>query len=182
MSGISPHQAAQKVAQYKTAVMDEIQRRCSKYIDELTDLAIEYRRTNLVAHDFTGNLLNSIAVALYRSGKLVEANFASDRVEPAIKRKMTVRNGHYYFSNDYSGVESEYDPTIDTDEGFGRDDAHRFVASYRPPGRHLFDIVVVYATEYATWVERMRASTGILALWADAPYIAVTCLELGKSN
>lgn len=188
MSGIRDA-AIKKVAKYRKDIMDEIQQRCVKYIDELCDLAIEYRLNNENAHNFTGNLMNAIAVGLYRKGKLVEARFSSDSpdVGPALWEKMSGPALHR-FNYDYDGGDyfneggSTYWAEVKTDRGKGITDAHSFIGSYKPEGHHLFDIVLAYTTEYALFIERVRKSTGIIGVYSEAPSIAMHCLELGKSN
>ena len=179
MSGISVQQAIAKVDAYREAIIKETRRRCVIFIDNLLEAAIEYRLQQ--GHNFTGNLINSIAVGLYQERKLTEIRYASDELKSAIQVKMTYPK-RYAFTRDWDGDASHYIPAIATNEGWGKDDARTFISGYRPGGKNLFDIVVAYTTEYASFVEKQRSSTGILSLYAEAPSIAMLCLELGKSN
>lgn len=189
MSGISPQQAARKVAAYKIAVMDEIERRCDKYLDQLLDAAIKYRLTNEDAYDFTGNLINSICVGLWRERKLVKAVYSSNKVPKAVWSKATAmydKDGNpvrHYLAYDYSGgVDTYLTAEVNTNRGWGKTDALMFINSYQPEGDNYFDIVVAYTTEYALFVERVRKTTGILNTYMDAEALAFRTLELGRSN
>lgn len=175
MSGISPKQAAQKVKAYRKAVMDEIERRCVKYCDQLCLEAIEHRQSAPGKHNFTGNLINSIVTCVYREKKPVYACYAGDSLPQAIQVKMTAPE-HYHFSYDYEGEESDYTAEVKTDKGWGENDARRFFRSYRPSGDYIFHIVVAYPVEYASFVERKRGTTGILGTWSEAQRIGKTFL------
>ena len=67
-----------------------------------------------------------------------------------------------FFKRDYDGEESAYLPTIETNGGWGKDDAQEFFESYKPKGNNLFDVVVAYTVEYANWVQMERGTAGIL--------------------
>lgn len=135
---------------------------------QILESAVRARENDPKAHDFTGNLLNSIVVCLYENGKPYAPYFASDLVPSAIRPKMrrivlsNKRRIGYRFYPDYSGSNSVYIPTVDTNGGWGRQDAEEFFASYRPGGNNMFDIVVAYTVEYANWVQMQRQTTGIL--------------------
>ena len=180
MSATNQQIVRKGVDAYKKQIFDEVEKRCRKFCDALCQEAIVSRLTNERAHNFTGNLLNSIVVCLYRDKKPVYACYAADKVIKAIQVKMTSPK-HYHFKKDYDGAESNYSPTIETNEGWGEEDARAFFQSYRPSGNNLFDIVVAYPTEYAEWVEIRRATTGILGTYAYAERMGVTWLKLPQS-
>lgn len=175
MSGISPQQAAKVVAAYKVAVMDEIEKRCKSYCDELCRRAIENRQEAPGKHNFTGNLITSIVTCVYREHKPVYACYAGDSLPTPIQVKMTAPR-RYHFDYDYQGDSSNYKATVKTNEGWGQDDAVEFFQSYRPDGKHIFDIVVAYPVEYAQFIEDERHTTGILQTYADAKRLGVTYL------
>lgn len=177
MSGISPRQAIQKIEAYKKAITDEIERRCTQYCSELCLQAIQSRRNNPDAHNFTGNLLNSIVVGLYREGIPRYAYYASQYVQSAIQVKMS--RGRYHFDPDYDGTKSSYVPVVKTNGGWGEEDAKNFFESYRPKGKNLFDIVVAYPVEYADFIEKLRGTTGIMETWAEAKQIGREYLCIG---
>lgn len=189
MYGINPKQAALKVKAYKEAIIQEIENRCSKYIEQLLDAAIKYRLTNPDAYDFTGNLVNSICVGLWRENKLVKAVYSSDKVPKAVWSKATAMydaDGNpvrHYLAYDYSGgVDTWLTAEVNTNRGWGKTDAMMFINSYIPNSGMLFDIAVAYTTEYALFVERVRKTTGILNTYMDAEALAFRTLELGRSN
>ena len=177
MSGISPREAAKLVGAYKTVLMDEIERRCRSYCDQLCLRAIENRQSALGKHNFTGNLITSIMSCVYRERQPVYACYAGDSLPTPIQVKMTAPR-HYHFEMDYEGGPSNYTARIKTNEGWGHDDAVNFFQSYRPRGKNLFDIIVAYPVEYAEFV---TATTGILQTWSDAQQIAMTYLCI-KNN
>lgn len=179
MSGINPKEAAKKVSEYKKAVMDEIESRCIKYCDQLCLEAIEHRQSAPGKHNFTGNLINSIVTCVYREKKPVYACYAGDSLPQAIQVKMTYPN-QYHFDRDYEGGESNFKPDVKTDQGWGEDDAKRFFQTYRPSGDCIFNIVVAYPVEYASFVEARRKTTGIIGTWEEAKRISKTYLCLNK--
>ena len=89
------------------------------------------------------------------------------------------RKRSYVFRPDYEGVNgSKYRPEVPTDRGWGADDAEKFLLSYKPQGRNMFDIVIAYPVEYATWVEQNRGTTGILQTYSYADKTGVTFMKL----
>ena len=48
------------IANYKQAIFDEVEKRCRKFCTDLCQEAIKARQNNEAAHNFTGNLINSI--------------------------------------------------------------------------------------------------------------------------
>ncbi len=162
-------------------IIPETEARLKSWCSQILDAAILARQRDPKAHNFTGNLLNSIVVCLYRERQPVMAWYAGDRVPEAIMPKMRKRERRrVFFSQDYDGGESAYLPTVDTDGGWGRDDAEEFFESYVPPGNNLFDIVVAYTVEYGKWVEMERATTGILNVKHFAERTAVRFLTLNR--
>lgn len=140
---------------------DEMESRLKKHCDDICERAVDFRLDEKGAHDFTGNLLNSIVVALYRRGKLVQATFSSSMVPGEIAPKMTMGK-FYHWKPDYQGVERTYTPEVKTNEGYGKYDAQSFVTYYQANPKLIFEIVCAYTTEYATWVEQQRNTTGFL--------------------
>ena len=152
------------VEDYKNRVIiPTMEARLKSWCSQILDAAILARQRNKRAHNFTGNLLNSIVVCLYKNRKPVMAWYAHDRVPEAIMPKMKMRlRKRIFFKRDYDGEESAYLPTIETNGGWGKDDAQEFFESYKPKGNNLFDVVVAYTVEYANWVQMERGTAGIL--------------------
>jgi hypothetical protein len=167
------------IAGYKTAIFDEVENRCRKFCTDLCQEAINARKNAPGAHNFTGNLINSIVVCLYRNREPINAYYAAQHVPKAIQVKMRQRTRkHYRFNPDYDGDKSHYLPTVQTNGGWGEDDARHFFQDYVPKGKNLFDIVVAYPVEYGNWVETQRSTTGILQTYAHAEAVGVTYLKL----
>lgn len=173
------------IAGYKTAIFDEVENRCRKFCTDLCQEAIRARKNAPGAHNFTGNLINSIVVCLYRNREPINAYYAAQYVPKAIQVKMRFRKRkRYRFKVDYDGPAdggrkyNYYLPTVQTNGGWGEDDARHFFQDYVPKGKNLFDIVVAYPVEYGNWVETQRSTTGILQSYAHAEAVGVTYLKL----
>ena len=148
---------------FEKRILDTTERELQKYCWRILDAAIKARERNPKAHNFTGNLLNSIVVCLYRRKNPVIAYYSSSLVLEAIRPKMRKRKRiPVSFNPDYEGRITKYLPTVQTNGGWGYEDAQEFFESYTPHGDNMFDIVVAYTTEYANWVEMERQTTGIL--------------------
>lgn len=184
MSGTNSQIIRAAIAEYKTKIYEEVGNRCRKFCMDLCQEAIKDRRNTPGAHDFTGNLITSIVVCMYKDGVAQDAWYASMYLQKAIRIKMRQRpvRKRYYFKQDYSGeAKTTYTPSEDSPKvsgRFGVDDAKEFFRSYRPPGKHLYDIVVAYPVEYAEWVEMHRSTTGILQTYAHAEQVGVQFLKL----
>lgn len=109
-------------------------------------------------HNYTGNLINSILVAVYENGNPVKAMFAGKEfnLKPVRQGKMTTtKRGNartYHFAPDYDGDMSSYKAEVKTNEGRGLDDAVKFVNTYKPSGRDIFHIVFAIPVEYADYI------------------------------
>lgn len=168
------------VENYKNQVIiPTMEAELKKWCSHILDAAIMARQRNPKAHNFTGNLLNSIVVCLYKNRQPVMAWYAHDRVPEAIMPKMRKRlRKRIFFKRDYDGEESAYLPTVETNGGWGYEDAQEFFETYTPKGNYLFDIVVAYPVEYANWVQMQRATTGILNVWSFAERTGRTFMRL----
>ena len=144
-------------------IIDEVDRTAAFLCEGILRQASLFRQNAEGAHEFTGNLLNSIVTGYYLDGELRDF-FTTERigVKPSRYHKMTASHGVYFFKYDYRGRRSFYRPTVETDGGKGAEDAIRFITSYKPQYRKGFEIVVAYTTEYATWVENQRKTTGFM--------------------
>ena len=153
---------------FAKAKYDELEERLKNHCNEIIEQAIGFRLNNPNAHDFTGNLLNSIVVALYRNGQLVYYTIPNQHgVEAPFGWKMTAPK-KYYFSLtrgklglDYSKTEpsSYYEPAKVTNGKTGIQDAQEYIHNFKPDKKAVFQIVVAYTADYAEWVE---TTTGYL--------------------
>lgn len=169
-------------AEFEKTIRDTTRQRLSEWCRELVATAVRMRLGDPKAHNFTGNLLNSIVVCLYEDRTPKEAFYAAEQgsVRSAIMHKMTARQKPYSFyrTGDYEGNRSQYTATVPTDSGWGINDAQQFFSSFRPDGRNMFDVVVAYTVEYASWVQIQRNTTGFLESLAYAERTATTFLYL----
>lgn len=167
---------------FEKQIRDVGRRRIELWCRDLIKAAVNMRLNDFKAHNFTGNLLNSIVVCMYENGKPYKAFYASDdgRVKSAIMPKMTARERPYTFykTGDYEGKHSTYKAGVPTDKGWGIDDAREFFASFKPDGRNAFDVCIAYTTEYATFVQAQRNSTGYLETVAYAKDTALRFLQI----
>ncbi len=169
-------------ADYRKEIFNEVEIRCRKFCTDLCQEAIRARQESDGAHNFTGNLINSIVVCLYKNKEPINAYYAAQYVPKAIQVKMRYRKRKSYrFNPDYDGEKSHYLPTVQTNGGWGEDDARRFFQSFVPGGKNLFDIVVAYPVEYGKWVEMKRGTTGILRTYEHAGQVGVTYLKLERT-
>lgn len=166
---------------YKLYVQDKTEDTLREWCDDLLRFALEERLKKPQAHNFTGNLLNSIVIGLYRGGVCVYACYSAGNVPKAIRPKMSgprKKRRYVFRPTDYEGVkESKYMPEVTTNKGYGADDAENFLMSYKPKYRCLFEIVVAYTVEYAEWVEMKRKTTGIILTNSRAETTGLTFME-----
>lgn len=160
---------ARAIKRFEKKKMDELQQKLKAYADDLLESAVRFRfeRTysSPAAHNFTGNLVSSIAVGLWRKGKLVHGVIAGsqNQVTKVWRRKMTGPDRWYKFRVDWdTNKNTMYHAEVVTDEGFGRDDARRFLDTHRPGRNEEFHLAVAYTVEYAEWVETKRHTTGYM--------------------
>ena len=165
-------------SEFKVDIEKRIEKGCRLYCSNILESALKARLRNPNAHNFTGNLLNSIVVCLYKKGKPLTAYYAAGKVDEPICAKMSFRGKYTYrFNPDYDGARSRYIPTVKTDGGWGQEDARRFFADYKPQGENLFDIVVAYPVEYAEWVDMQRQTTGFMQTFQYAERTGLTFLQ-----
>lgn len=170
------------IKDYKLYIYDKTEETLREWCDDLLYSAIKWRLRDPLAHNFTGNLINSIVVGLYRNQTCIYACYAAGKVPKAIRPKMSgPRKRSYVFRPDYEGVNgSKYRPEIPTDKGWGENDAENFLMSYKPQGNNMFDIVVAYPVEYGEWVEMERGTTGILRTYEQAERVCVALFNMKR--
>lgn len=151
-----------------------------------------YQPTEDRGHNFTGNLINSIVVILYRrsNGKKTTYYADSTGLKPAIRREISglnyrrryrrydiyFRRGSRWGERDWTGRMSKLraDGLVATDESYGINDAHQFANIWYPTTNDDFVICVAYTSEYAYFVEQQRQTTGFLETMA---YVGTTAIE-----
>lgn len=161
--------------EFRKKQYDILEKKLVKYCGTILRQAIDARLSADNAHNFTGNLINSIVVGLFREGRLVMFVVPDTiEVERPIMRKMRFPF-NYYFSEskkkskygldwDQTHPSSYYEPELTTNLVYGNADARRFIKSYTPPKNAVFQIVVGYTTEYASFVESKRHTTGYMQM------------------
>lgn len=153
-------------------VWPKVRANCEVYCRQLVASALAAREK--LGHEYTGNFLNSIVAVVYEDQEPTFAYFAYQTgIKPPIRYEMTrKRAGHggrrlqtYVFHPDYSGDDTVYTPQVKTKEDFGYNYATEFVMSYRPKKVGKFVIVVAYTSPYANFIEEMRQTSGISAVY-----------------
>jgi len=146
--------------------LNEFQTTLEKQCYNLLESAILFRDA-AGGHNFTGNLINSIIIGLYRQGILQYAWIPADEfgIKEPIREQMTAP-GVYRFRPDWDGtMHSSYKPQMPADSSInGIAAAQRKLGEYKPSRNYLFEILVLYGADYASWVEMKRGTTGFAAL------------------
>lgn len=176
MSGNNETILREALTSFRKQQYDKLEVRLVRYCGQILTQAVNARLFANNAHNFTGNLINSIVVGLFREGKLVMFVTPSSEqgIERPIRKKMTYPF-KYYFSEDTKrskyGLDydqthpsSFYEPELKTNLAYGTGDARRFIKSYPASKNAVFQIVVGYTTEYASWVETKRHTTGYMEM------------------
>lgn len=149
---------------------------------DLVTQAIIERQSAPGSHNFTGNLLNSIVVCVYKNGAPEVAYYPSEYgVAKAIRFKMSGPKV-YHFKHDYDGDESSYEAMTKTNQGWGEDDARNFFREYNPGNKSRYCIVVAYTTEYASFVDSYRHTTGFTGTYSYAKHNGWRILKLLATN
>ena len=147
-----------------------------KWCVEILRNAIRFRYATAEGHNLTGNLINSICVLLYRKSKgTISSYFGYDKagLKLPIRRELsgittrkTMRKNRIKLAVDWSGrTNSLIKPKslIPTDESYGQNDAQEFARWWVPKDHNSdFVICVAYTSEYASFVEHERQTTGFL--------------------
>lgn len=150
---------------------DLLEKKLIKHCERILIKAVDSRSAEKDAHNFTGNLINSIVVGLFRQGELVVFMTPAQEglAEPPIRKKMTYPLSYYFSESSKHGLDydqtrpsSYYEPELVAGMRLGNEDAKRFIRSYKPDPKAIFQIVVGYTTEYASFVETQRRTTGYM--------------------
>ena len=160
-----------------------------KWCKDILRSAIQFRLREPEGHNFTGNLINSICVLLYRKSKGTKKSyFAYDSLKLPIRSELsgiTARGKHrrnrIWFRPDWSGEQSALKGSelIPTDKSWGQNDAVKFANEWTPRNSNCdFVICVAYTSEYASFVEHERNTTGILQTESFVGHTAIEWVGL----
>lgn len=180
---------------WKKQLDAEMKEKCSTLALQILRRALYYRErlvANDIGHNYTGNLVNSIVCGVWEDGAFQTAYFGSKFVgrEPIMQKMTNRKNGEartyiytkaladslkkknkdaYYVHEgpDFSDAFSKYYAEVRTNPSIkGEANALEFIRSFHPRVRNGYVIALGYPVEYAEFVEKLRASTG-LALVED---------------
>lgn len=151
-------------------VYNRLDQWCEQILREAVFERMMLSRTN--GYNITGNLINSICVILYRKSLNQKTSYFAEQtgLKPAVRRELTAlntrgrRRSYRIRVRDWSGKSITVNPDnlIPTDESFGIQDAHQFASMWYPRNDSDFVICVAYTSEYASFVEHQRQTTGFL--------------------
>lgn len=181
---------------YKKDMTPVIYKDLAEWCKSLIRYAVEERLHSIGGHNFTGNLINSIVVILYSKQQKKKEAYYSNTIsgKPAIMHEVSALNargrlraydihfrpGSRFPSPDWSGTFSTLKASsiIPTDESMGFMDAVNFVRMWKPLTGKDFEVCVAYTSEYASFVEAERHTTGFLGTMNYAEYTAVNWIGL----
>lgn len=180
---------------WKNQVDSEVRTKCVTLARQVLQRALYYREQLVaynIGHNFTGNFVNSIVCGVWENGANISMLLGSKFVGHApIMAKMTTRKdgkGRTYIYGqalkenikkkhpdayvvhpgpDFDDSLSSYYATEKTNTKLvGDANALDFIKKFHPSIRKGFVIALGYPVEYAEFIEKLRASTG-LALVED---------------
>ena len=175
MSGVNTQIVRKAFDGYAKHIDKIVYSKLDKWCVEILRKAVFERLNPVDGHNFTGNLINSICVVLYRKSTGTKTTyFAYDKagLKLPIRREISglnarkrQRKNRIWFRPDWSGETSALRGSglIPTDQSWGQNDAAKFAMNWLPRnGECDFVICVAYTAEYASFVEHERNTTGIL--------------------
>ena len=174
---------------YEKTVKPKTYQRLYGWCEMLIKSAVQFRLSAANAHNFTGNLINSIVVILYEGTS--HANFFSNTVtkKGPIRAEMSSKNARgknrkykIHFRPDWEGKHSGYLPEVPTDGSWGEQDASDFAMRYRPRVNGEYAVVVAYTSEYAAWVEWQRHTTGYFEMLKHTEDTAISFVGLKRKR
>lgn len=167
-------------------VYNRLDQWCEQILREAVFERMMLSRTN--GYNITGNLINSICVILYRKSLNQKTSYFAEQtgLKPAVRRELTAlntrgrRRSYRIRVRDWSGKSITVNPDnlIPTDESFGIQDAHQFASMWYPRNDSDFVICVAYTSEYASFVEHQRQTTGFLETMSFVGQTAVEWVGL----
>lgn len=174
---------------FKNEIDETVFQELDKWCQSILKNAIAFRFNEPEGHNFTGNLINSIVVILYRKSTGTSTKyFAYDKIKFPIRRELSglnarkrQRKNRIWFSPDWSGENSAIRGSglIPTDESWGQNDAITFANNWLPSTTNCdFVICVAYTSEYASFVEHERNTTGILQTESFVGHSAIEWIGL----
>lgn len=178
---------------WKKQLDAEMDSKCVTLARQVLQRALYYREqlvTNDIGHNYTGNFINSIVCGVWKNGANISMLLGSKIVgrEPimakmtnrkngggrtylfnqALKKKISAKNKDAYVVHkgpDFDDTASQYSAEVRTNTAKrGYADALDFIKNFRPHIRKGYVIALGYPVEYAAYIEKLRASTGLALL------------------
>lgn len=165
--------AKELMRQIKDSVLGESEKELDKFCFYLLERAV-WSRDAGGGHNITGNLINSLVALLYKKGQFVSAYFAYEYMNrPPVRVKMTAGK-KYFVSPTWDGGTFAGKVGVETDEGWGYNDAIGLASSYKASPKNLFEIVVAAPVEYAPYI---KFDTGLGGAYVDAKITIMSYLK-----
>lgn len=178
---------------WKKQLDAEMDSKCVTLARQVLQRALYYREqlvANDIGHNYTGNFVNSIVCGVWKNGANISMLLGSKIVgrEPimakmtnrkngggrtylfnqALKKKISEKNKDAYVVHkgpDYDDATSQYSAEVRTNTAKrGYADALDFIKNFHPHVRKGYVIALGYPVEYAAYIEKLRASTGLALL------------------
>jgi hypothetical protein len=179
---------------WKKQVESEVRSKCITLARQVLQRALYYREQLVasdIGHNYTGNFINSIVCGVWENGANISMLLGSKIVgKSPIMSKMTLKKDNsprrYRFGEefknsmkstdsypkgvngpDWDDATSTFLTSVKTNTSkSGMQDARDFISNFKPSVRKGYAIALGYPVEYAEFMEKLRASTG-LALVED---------------
>lgn len=175
MAGINAQIVEKAFKGYADHMDKVIYNALDKWCEQIIRQAIRERMLLVqsgAGYNITGNLINSICVIIYRKSNNTKTSYFADEtgLKPAVRRELSaynrygVRRKYRMKVTDWSGKQIVVHPDalVESDESFGVTHAHQFASMWYPSFDCDFVICVAYTSDYATFVEAARMTTGFL--------------------
>lgn len=124
--------------------------------------------------DVTGNLLDSIAIGIYRKGECVKCVTYADAHRKSPTRATLEEGEAYDLPNYWNGIRVKGKPYVG-EFGSGKESAiiaaREAVYSHHP--KAPYSIVIVAGVEYAQFVEKVKKHNVLSGLRDEIPYIFI---------
>lgn len=149
----------------------------SNLLMSVCDQSVVYAMTHHKGFlNFTGNTHTGYACGLYNDGKLVFVSFSADKDKPPVRVKLTAGETAF-LDPDYDGRTRSYTGIIQTDRGYGRAYALRFLQSHKPKNNKGLSLCLTTGTEYSEFLEVVRHADVLTGTFTEIPQILFNNLK-----
>lgn len=126
--------------------------------------------------NFTGNTHTGYACGLYNDGNLVYASFSADKDKAPVRVKLTAGETAF-LDPDYDGRPRKFTGKVETDGGFGKSYALKFLQSYKPKNKKGLSLCMTTGTEYSEYLEIVYHADVLTGTFEEIPRILFNTLK-----